>query len=86
MPAERRVGAAYSMYKMRSRTKPDEEENGGLFYDAPDEEAAPRACGLVQAGKCERLRERVGAPVPIVRRPELVHDEEALVGRGGGER
>ena len=29
------------MYKMRSRTKPDEEENGGLFYDAPDEEAAP---------------------------------------------
>ena len=34
------LGAAY-MYKMRSRTKPDEEENDGLFYDAPDEEAAP---------------------------------------------
>ena len=42
MRAERRFwGSLNSMYKMRSRTKPDEEENDGLFYDAPDEEAAP---------------------------------------------
>ena len=36
------LGAAHSMYKMRSRVAPAEEASAdGLFYDAPDEEAAP---------------------------------------------
>ena len=42
MVPERRFGAAYSMYKMRSRVAPAEEASAdGLLYDAPDEEAAP---------------------------------------------
>ena len=36
---------------------------------------------LAQFGEDERLRQRVGDPVPIIDRPELIHHEDALVTR-----